>query len=102
MIYDLLLARFMCDMVDVSSTYPYSSEGHSYDTYCWSDLGCFYEQFTIYLALGSVYGVGSPDGSLAYLFAFGHARGMCRPWTYEHLNHVLGRFISFLVAFNTH
>lgn len=45
--------------------------------------------------LGSIYGVGSPDNSLVYFFAFIHACGVCRSRTDDHLNNALDMFIYF-------
>jgi hypothetical protein len=53
--------------------------------------------------MSSTYDVGSRNNdSLAHFFALGCACCMRQSKTYERLNHVLRRFISFSVAFNAH
>lgn len=68
--------------------------------YCTSNLGCCYVWLTLYLALVLVYGVGSPDDSLAHFHIFGRMCGMHRSRTNNPLNLALHKFISFLVAFD--
>jgi ABC-type Fe3+ transport system permease subunit len=78
------------------------SKGRQYATYCTSDPRCSYWRFTIYLALGSTCGMGTPGSPLACFFTFNHVHGMHWSSTSVCLNHTLCMFIFFFVTFNAY